>query len=326
LLASNQTTAKRSAQPRDFRPFSPPVPVFVESVAKTDVRLQYSTPCLNGNLSVHSQLSLVTFSYMPSCLRPSSRSSPPATSTLSPCSLEDVWMDPLSLCLRLAITTLAILQLSPSTLATPSLPLRGSAAAHPPTPPSTLSSRQDAPVEVVRGVSLGGWLVTESWFVFSCFKHRRERFKLIRLPSSSLLADRRLRITPSLYESTGAPDEWNLCNSLGKNCQKRLNSHYECVCLPPLASSCLSQRLCVSSTDRSTHSTTSTVSKLPVSPTFAFPSATGLSSLSLTSSLTLPAPTLTSSEPLTGPDRSGLRSLSTFTELLALRTETITLA
>lgn len=49
----------------------------------------------------------------------------------------------------------------------------------------------------IRGVNLGGWLVTEQW------------------------------ITPSLYESTSANDEWHLCNELGKNkCLSTLQNHW----------------------------------------------------------------------------------------------------
>ncbi|KAK8853029.1 hypothetical protein IAR55_003730 [Kwoniella newhampshirensis] len=51
--------------------------------------------------------------------------------------------------------------------------------------------------EVIRGVNLGGWLVTEPW------------------------------ISPSLY-SSGADDEWSLCNGLGKrSCSSVLQSHWE---------------------------------------------------------------------------------------------------
>jgi glucan 1,3-beta-glucosidase len=38
------------------------------------------------------------------------------------------------------------------------------------------------------------------------------------------------RITPSLFRSTGAEDEWNLCNTLGKEqCLKRLEEHWRSV-------------------------------------------------------------------------------------------------
>ncbi|KAK3075754.1 hypothetical protein LTR53_000692 [Teratosphaeriaceae sp. CCFEE 6253] len=51
--------------------------------------------------------------------------------------------------------------------------------------------------EPVRGVNLGGWLVTEQW------------------------------ITPSVYDSTSAGDEWHLCNELGKEkCSSTLNKHW----------------------------------------------------------------------------------------------------
>ncbi|WWD19440.1 hypothetical protein CI109_103900 [Kwoniella shandongensis] len=54
-----------------------------------------------------------------------------------------------------------------------------------------------SPNEVIRGVNLGGWLLTEAW------------------------------ITPSLY-SSGADDEWSLCNGLGKkSCSSALKSHWE---------------------------------------------------------------------------------------------------
>ncbi|TKA32731.1 hypothetical protein B0A50_00956 [Salinomyces thailandicus] len=49
----------------------------------------------------------------------------------------------------------------------------------------------------IRGVNLGGWLVTEQW------------------------------ITPSLYRSTYAEDEWGLCNAFGKDrCSSVLNDHW----------------------------------------------------------------------------------------------------
>ncbi|TKA47647.1 hypothetical protein B0A54_02021 [Friedmanniomyces endolithicus] len=51
--------------------------------------------------------------------------------------------------------------------------------------------------EPIRGVNLGGWLVTEQW------------------------------ITPSIYDSTSAADEWHLCNELGKEkCLSTLNDHW----------------------------------------------------------------------------------------------------
>ncbi|KAI6815896.1 P-loop containing nucleoside triphosphate hydrolase protein [Hortaea werneckii] len=49
----------------------------------------------------------------------------------------------------------------------------------------------------IRGVNLGGWFVTEQW------------------------------ITPSLYRSTDADDEWGLCNKLGKDrCSSHLHDHW----------------------------------------------------------------------------------------------------
>jgi glucan 1,3-beta-glucosidase len=51
--------------------------------------------------------------------------------------------------------------------------------------------------EPVRGVSLGGWLLTEEW------------------------------MTPSLFQSTGTADEWHLCNALGKDrCLSTLQDHW----------------------------------------------------------------------------------------------------
>ncbi|KAK5707246.1 hypothetical protein LTR17_020879 [Elasticomyces elasticus] len=51
--------------------------------------------------------------------------------------------------------------------------------------------------EPIRGVNLGGWLVTEQW------------------------------ITPSVYDSSSANDEWHLCNELGKEkCAERLDDHW----------------------------------------------------------------------------------------------------
>ncbi|GKZ80556.1 exo-1,3-beta-glucanase [Aspergillus niger] len=61
------------------------------------------------------------------------------------------------------------------------------------------SSSFDYKSQIVRGVNLGGWLVTEPW------------------------------ITPSLYDSTGggAVDEWTLCQILGKDeAQAKLSSHW----------------------------------------------------------------------------------------------------
>lgn len=50
---------------------------------------------------------------------------------------------------------------------------------------------------VVRGVNLGGWLVAEPW------------------------------MTPSMFNSTGTADEWNLCNKLGKSkCLETLQNHW----------------------------------------------------------------------------------------------------
>lgn len=50
---------------------------------------------------------------------------------------------------------------------------------------------------VVRGVNLGGWLVTEPW------------------------------MTPSLFSETNTADEWHLCNVLGKNaCLEQLQQHW----------------------------------------------------------------------------------------------------
>ncbi|EMC93316.1 glycoside hydrolase family 5 protein [Baudoinia panamericana UAMH 10762] len=49
----------------------------------------------------------------------------------------------------------------------------------------------------IRGVNLGGWLVTEQW------------------------------ITPAVYQGTYANDEWHLCNQLGpKQCASTLRSHW----------------------------------------------------------------------------------------------------
>lgn len=53
---------------------------------------------------------------------------------------------------------------------------------------------------VIRGVNLGGWLVTEPW------------------------------MTPSLYSSTNTEDEWHLCNALGKQqCLSTLQNHWSYV-------------------------------------------------------------------------------------------------
>ncbi|KAK5120193.1 hypothetical protein LTR85_006399 [Meristemomyces frigidus] len=62
----------------------------------------------------------------------------------------------------------------------------------------SLATRQSYTSDVVRGVNLGGWLVSEEW------------------------------ITPSLYSSTGTSDEWHLCNELGKNkCSQKLKTHWK---------------------------------------------------------------------------------------------------
>ncbi|KAK4547969.1 hypothetical protein LTR36_010688 [Oleoguttula mirabilis] len=62
----------------------------------------------------------------------------------------------------------------------------------------SLASRAASTPDVVRGVNLGGWLVSEEW------------------------------ITPSLYQSTGASDEWHLCNTLGnKKCSSKLKTHWK---------------------------------------------------------------------------------------------------
>jgi glucan 1,3-beta-glucosidase len=54
--------------------------------------------------------------------------------------------------------------------------------------------------ETIRGVNLGGWLLTERW------------------------------ITPSLFASTNTDDEWSLCNELGKDkCAKRLGDHWKYI-------------------------------------------------------------------------------------------------
>lgn len=53
---------------------------------------------------------------------------------------------------------------------------------------------------IIRGVNLGGWLVTEPW------------------------------MTPSLYSSTNTEDEWHLCNALGKQqCLSTLQNHWSYV-------------------------------------------------------------------------------------------------
>lgn len=53
---------------------------------------------------------------------------------------------------------------------------------------------------VIRGVNLGGWLVTEPW------------------------------MTPTLYQSTNTTCEWDLCNALGKqDCLTALQQHWSCV-------------------------------------------------------------------------------------------------
>lgn len=53
---------------------------------------------------------------------------------------------------------------------------------------------------IVRGVNLGGWLVTEPW------------------------------MTPSLFNATATVDEWHLCNVLGKDqCLQTLQNHWSSV-------------------------------------------------------------------------------------------------
>ncbi|KAM0722344.1 hypothetical protein Q7P37_001785 [Cladosporium fusiforme] len=55
----------------------------------------------------------------------------------------------------------------------------------------------DSFAEPIRGVNLGGWLLVEEW------------------------------ITPSLFYSTDAEDEWHLCSDLGKDrCRTSLESHW----------------------------------------------------------------------------------------------------
>lgn len=50
----------------------------------------------------------------------------------------------------------------------------------------------------IRGVNLGGWLLSEPW------------------------------LTPSLYDSTSADDEWHLCAALGKaSCSQLLRTHWK---------------------------------------------------------------------------------------------------
>ncbi|KYG42120.1 glycoside hydrolase family 5 protein [Acidomyces richmondensis BFW] len=57
---------------------------------------------------------------------------------------------------------------------------------------------------VIRGVNLGGWLVTEPW------------------------------MTPTLYQSTNTTCEWDLCNALGKqDCLTALQQHWSCDVLHP---------------------------------------------------------------------------------------------
>ncbi|KAI9635807.1 glycoside hydrolase superfamily [Dioszegia hungarica] len=52
--------------------------------------------------------------------------------------------------------------------------------------------------DTIRGVNLGGWLLTERW------------------------------ITPSVYRGTGAYDEWHLCASLGRSsCRSLLERHWD---------------------------------------------------------------------------------------------------
>ncbi|KAK4684779.1 glucan 1,3-beta-glucosidase, partial [Tremellales sp. Uapishka_1] len=76
----------------------------------------------------------------------------------------------------------------------------------------------DAADGVIRGVNLGGWLVTEKWFVLRRSR-RPQRWSADEMWPS--------RITPSLYTST-AIDEWTLCNELGrKACLSTLNSHWD---------------------------------------------------------------------------------------------------
>jgi hypothetical protein len=77
---------------------------------------------------------------------------------------------------------------------------------------------------IVRGVNLGGWLVTEPWCVMKSAFCVRITLMLC-------------RITPSLYDSTNAVDEWTLCNKLGKTgCTNVLQEHwrwalsYTCLC------------------------------------------------------------------------------------------------
>jgi glucan 1,3-beta-glucosidase len=67
---------------------------------------------------------------------------------------------------------------------------------------------------IVRGVNLGGWLVTEPWCVVSSALCVRTTLMLC-------------RITPSLYDGTNAVDEWTLCNQLGKSsCTNVLQEHW----------------------------------------------------------------------------------------------------
>jgi hypothetical protein len=67
---------------------------------------------------------------------------------------------------------------------------------------------------IIRGVNLGGWLVTEPWCVMSSALCVRTALILC-------------RITPSLYGDTNAVDEWTLCNQLGKtSCTNVLQEHW----------------------------------------------------------------------------------------------------
>lgn len=61
-----------------------------------------------------------------------------------------------------------------------------------------LNTRQTSSPDAIRGVNIGGWLVSEEW------------------------------ITPSVYEKTDANDEWHLCNEIGANeCSQRLKTHWK---------------------------------------------------------------------------------------------------
>jgi len=84
---------------------------------------------------------------------------------------------------------------------------------------ATLASLPTAQ-SVVRGVNLGGWLLTEQWYV--------------PLPISSTakttahLTECTNRITPTLYGYRDLEaDEWGLCNVLGKkDCLATLKVHW----------------------------------------------------------------------------------------------------